>query len=303
MIYQRFWEEGVTRISRTVQLIPQGLRDTLRWASRNQRGSAAQSSCIRIFQRCCLSSLPQGDRSESALRRSHSARRRADRAPAAAVASSRLAVGFSLCGSSVATLRLQAQLGGQAERLRHSALESIRAGARLPLRWASHTNTMQRPSFYQLPALWLKDGSYRDVYLQGTSLAEWQLFSGLVQGFPHSYRRDGIEHPLPDASTVFADRDHSHLLGISLGNVLVNCHYFVQGEIELDIDPKDVVGPAEHEAFLSFVERVAIATSKCARITGENAQGSMYVQFDPMSQSWGIPELPLGDASQETPDN
>jgi hypothetical protein len=30
MIYQRFWEEDVTRISRTVQLIPQVLRDTLR---------------------------------------------------------------------------------------------------------------------------------------------------------------------------------------------------------------------------------------------------------------------------------
>ena len=151
---------------------------------------------------------------------------------------------------------------------------------------------MQRPSFHQLPDLWLKDGSYRDVYLQGTSLAEWQLFSGLIQGFPHSYRRDGIEHALPDASTVFADRDHSHLLGVRLGNVLVNCHYFVQSEIELDIDPKDVASSADHEAVLSFVERVAIATGKRARITDENAQGSMYVQFDPLSQAWEVPEPP-----------
>lgn len=30
MIYQRFWEENVTRISRAVQFIPQALRDTLR---------------------------------------------------------------------------------------------------------------------------------------------------------------------------------------------------------------------------------------------------------------------------------
>ena len=30
MIYNRFWEEDVTRISRAVQLIPQVLRDKLR---------------------------------------------------------------------------------------------------------------------------------------------------------------------------------------------------------------------------------------------------------------------------------
>lgn len=34
MIYQRFWEEAVTRISRTVQLIPQVLRDKLRYGAR-----------------------------------------------------------------------------------------------------------------------------------------------------------------------------------------------------------------------------------------------------------------------------
>lgn len=33
MIYQRFGEEAMTRISRTVQLIPQFLRDTLRYAA------------------------------------------------------------------------------------------------------------------------------------------------------------------------------------------------------------------------------------------------------------------------------
>jgi hypothetical protein len=154
---------------------------------------------------------------------------------------------------------------------------------------------MQRPSFHQLPDLWLKDGSYRDVHLQGTSLTDWRVLSGLVEEFPHSYQRDGIEHPLPDASIVFADRDHSHLLGIRLSNVIVNCHYFVLSEIELDVDPEDVVGPTVHDAVLSFVERLAIATNKPARITDENAQGSIYVQFDPVSKAWEVPEPSHGD--------
>ena len=155
---------------------------------------------------------------------------------------------------------------------------------------------MQRPSFHQLPDLWLKDGSYRDVYLHGTSLTEWRVFTGLVQEFPHSYRRDGVEYPLPDASIVFADQDHSHVLSIRLGNVIVSCHYFMQSEIELDVDPEDVVGPADHEAVLSFVERLAVATNKRARITDENAQDSMCVQFDPLSKAWEVPESPRGDA-------
>jgi len=145
---------------------------------------------------------------------------------------------------------------------------------------------MSRPPFEELPHLWLRDGSYRDVYILGTSLSDWAELSNLAREFPHSYRRDGVINPLPDEAVVFGDREHSHLLSISVGNAIINCHFFIPTEIELDVDPREVHGSEDHDAILLFVERLSAATGKLARITDESSENSVHLEFDPKSNTW-----------------
>jgi hypothetical protein len=145
---------------------------------------------------------------------------------------------------------------------------------------------MARPLFEEPPHVWLKDGSYRDVYVFGTSLSDWGELSNLAREFPHSYQQDGVELPLPDEAAVFGDREHTHLLSIRVGNATINCHYYIATEIELDVDPREVRGQEDHDAILSFVERLSAATGKTARITDESSESSVYLEFDPESNAW-----------------
>ncbi|MBQ0933684.1 hypothetical protein [Ideonella alba] len=147
---------------------------------------------------------------------------------------------------------------------------------------------MSRPSIEELPHLWLEDGSYRDVYVLGTSLSDWRELSKLACEFPHTYQRDGVDRPLPNASAVFGDRAHTHLLSIRVGNATVNCHYFASSEIELDVDPREVRSSEDHDAILLFVERLSAATGKPARITDENLENSVHLEFDPNSSAWRV---------------
>jgi hypothetical protein len=44
--------------------------------------------------------------------------------------------------------------------------------------------------------------------------------------------------------------------------VIINSHFFIAEEIELDIDPREIRGPQEHAQVLMFLENVAHKLNK-----------------------------------------
>jgi hypothetical protein len=156
---------------------------------------------------------------------------------------------------------------------------------------------MKQPTFYQPQDLWEQDGSVRDVYLRDASESDWLVLFGIATGYPHQYSFDGKALALPRTLSMFSNREGSHLLTITVGSACLNCHFFDQGEIELNIDPRDVVDELTHKEVLSFLELLSNKTQKELWLTAENMPTSPYLSYKPTSSAWTVhdPQFPHND--------
>lgn len=146
----------------------------------------------------------------------------------------------------------------------------------------------KRPSSIELPDLWERDGSLRDAYVFGTSEADWISLLEIAREHQAVYFFEGTERPLPQPSTIFSNREEPHLLRINLGGIHVHCHFFVSEEIELDIDPRQIVDESHHEMVLALLEELARKTRKPLILAPENTPESPFLSFDPQTGRWTV---------------
>ncbi|MBD9361788.1 hypothetical protein [Methylomonas fluvii] len=144
------------------------------------------------------------------------------------------------------------------------------------------------PSIADVPHLWSQDGSLRDVYFVGTTLAHWKRFLAFVRNSKNHYAFDGEETSLPSIEEIFANRDGHHMLTVTTSGVSINCHFFIAGEIELDIDPREIHGKNEHEAVLGFIASLAHAIERPALLTPENGIDVPFLSFEPNQRTWTV---------------
>jgi hypothetical protein len=106
------------------------------------------------------------------------------------------------------------------------------------------------------------DGALIDLTAPGTGDAEWEAFWSALLAGPFELRafRDGEPIPLPEsAAWVFAEREVASVtVSVLSGSVTANCHFF-GGDLELDIDPREVVTEAAFESVLALMRFVAAA--------------------------------------------
>jgi hypothetical protein len=146
-----------------------------------------------------------------------------------------------------------------------------------------------RPNFHDIAGLWERDGSLRDIYVQGAEAAHWDRFDRLLNQYECTYSFDGVALPFPGSRNVLVNREGSHLLSILLnGQVVICCHFFFPEQLELDISPREVTGPLQHQEVLSFVENLAEALKLPADITPENCEQSPFLTYVPQTKSWDI---------------
>ena len=145
-----------------------------------------------------------------------------------------------------------------------------------------------RPVFDTSLYLWTDDGSLRDVYIQQMGQKQWERFDSLVRKYELAYSFDGTPAPFPGSQALFANREGSHLLSVMLGQVRVNCHFFVDWQLELDISPREIFGPTEHDAVLDFVEKLSVELELLADITLENSESTPLMTYSPSTHSWTL---------------
>jgi hypothetical protein len=104
------------------------------------------------------------------------------------------------------------------------------------------------------------DGALIDLIAPSTGPAEWEAFWTALRAGPFRLQafRDGEAIPLPEsAGWVFAERQvASVLVSVLAGTVTANCH-FLGGDLELDIDPREVVDEAAFDSVLALMRFVA----------------------------------------------
>jgi hypothetical protein len=129
------------------------------------------------------------------------------------------------------------------------------------------------------------DGSLRDIYVLETSMAEWQKVCQALRKLqpPPLFSIDGTEQPLPqDIADIFAGRsEHSPLLSVNVGELLINSHFFQDDEIEFDIDPKEVVSLRQVEDIAAFMQMLGDAADRTVILTTENTKEAVIARYSP----------------------
>lgn len=127
-----------------------------------------------------------------------------------------------------------------------------------------------------LDNVFFNDGSLRDIYVIGVNLRDWQKFVDWIwtSTWDIVFYKDGhiTVYEENDVAHFFEEKDnHSILMSINTNCILINCHFYSEDEIELDIDPKEVKSKSEANAVFEFMKNLSKILDKESILTVENS--------------------------------
>ena len=139
------------------------------------------------------------------------------------------------------------------------------------------------PTWTECSADFAPDGSLRDIYVENTTLSDWDRLLQWVRSSPlaFSFLHEGRPMPLPAAAgDVFAlSGTAASILTIHLGALSLNCHFFSDDEIELDLDPRELTDERAFSALLGFVRGLGDALARDAIVTHENFKWAVLLRY------------------------
>ncbi|MFF3024832.1 hypothetical protein ACFVRR_19620 [Gottfriedia sp. NPDC057948] len=126
-----------------------------------------------------------------------------------------------------------------------------------------------------LDKVFFVDGSLRDIYVLDVNLDDWQkLIDWLrLSDWAIQFYIDGQENTnkITNVSKIFDEKKKkSVLMSININGVLINCHFFVEDEIEFDINPKEIIGLSEVSSVFEFMSKLSNVLGKEIILTEEN---------------------------------
>lgn len=136
------------------------------------------------------------------------------------------------------------------------------------------------------------DGSLLDIYIQETTLNDWlTLIEFLNANYKLKYgptsenesedkiNKDYITTYLTDKT---GERE-GRTVSILADNLVFNCHFFLQDEIEFDANPKEFNGQKDFETIIAFMTAVSKALNKEIILTPENSSQFPLITIDAKS--------------------
>ena len=116
-----------------------------------------------------------------------------------------------------------------------------------------------------------------DVYVLDTDRSDWQrLLDWLHEsGIPLAFERGGVSEAVPhDVGVTFVQHQDqvTCTLFIDPDGMQINTHFFIEGEIELDLGPRDVRDEHDLARLQRFLTSIAGLLGKSVLVTPENGQ-------------------------------
>jgi hypothetical protein len=127
------------------------------------------------------------------------------------------------------------------------------------------------------------DGTWLDIYGPDNAAATWGQFLHALPGWrwPYRYTHAGDPSELPSALGQFSEHlALGPLLQIQVGRVALNCHFFAEDQIELDLDPREVQGEADLRELVAFITCLSATLEGPVALTPENAPSYELVHVD-----------------------
>lgn len=129
------------------------------------------------------------------------------------------------------------------------------------------------------------DGSLRDIYIQDITLADWGLLiDHLNSQYKLKFGNDGdskidkvyILNYLNDDAGIMEFK----LLKIFLGDITINCHFFLKEQIEFDFDPIEINSMHDYEVLEQFMNSISKVLKNQVSLTEENTPELPLIKID-----------------------
>ncbi|MCB9305262.1 MAG: hypothetical protein H6565_01565 [Lewinellaceae bacterium] len=127
------------------------------------------------------------------------------------------------------------------------------------------------------------DGALRDIYVQEVSLNDWKKIIDLInKGYKVNYsgtnqiNKSYVVEYLTDETGEIESKSAS----IFLGEIRLNCHFFLEDQIEFDVDPKEVNSLEDFELIENFMVDVSKSIDNQITLTDENNPKFPLVKID-----------------------
>jgi hypothetical protein len=122
-------------------------------------------------------------------------------------------------------------------------------------------------------------------------LNDWHDFLKFVNSTRYrlSFQINGTPARMPSDATTLFSTDTQPLLQIHVGGVTLNCHFFLEDEIELDLDPHELTHDhdgARADSILVFMAALGEALRKPVLMTAENAPDAVIFRYDPAAEQF-----------------
>jgi len=129
------------------------------------------------------------------------------------------------------------------------------------------------------------DGTLRDIYVTGIAEPDWDDLINEVAGagFSIEFTHGGNVTALPKSFRSIRElqnTDPTTLKVMLQHGIQVNCHFFVDSEIEMDISPGEVAGPVEFDVLISFLRWIAETLNRPVVLTYENSPDQEILRVD-----------------------
>jgi len=121
------------------------------------------------------------------------------------------------------------------------------------------------------------DGSLRDIYVEDIDSSIWNAFIAEVKrsDYKIEFSHGDAEKDLPDELNTIKGMQQTNPTTLYIWlteNIQLNCHFFVETEIELDVSPHDIQCENSYLQLVSFLKWLALVTSREVKLTHEGTQ-------------------------------
>ncbi|WP_288130749.1 protein export chaperone SecB [Microbulbifer sp.] len=121
------------------------------------------------------------------------------------------------------------------------------------------------------------DGSLRDIYIENVDASVWGVFiDGVKQSsYKFDFTHGDIERDLPGSLNQIKVLQETNPTTLHLwlsDSIQINCHFFIESEIELDLSPSEIQSASSYSKLIDFLEWLASITERAVKLTHEGAQ-------------------------------
>ena len=136
-----------------------------------------------------------------------------------------------------------------------------------------------------------KDGALRDIYVQNSTITDWEKVVDLLNskykltfGVYEENLTDKIDFEF--VKTMFADETgelETKSATIDLKGVVVKCYFFLENQIEFDINPTEIKTKTEFNKITDFMKSISSKLEKQITLCGENQPEFPLIKIDSKS--------------------